>query len=354
MKAKDAVARRTSYRLWLAVLVGFVLGIPAGSHAQAAERQTLPEIEAAAIKEGRFLWYESIPFEEIQIIFQDFQKKYPAVKPEYVDVGGAARLARISQESMAGGPTADISTLGPAQVMAMAQQNLLRAIDWQALGIKPSPDVTPNEYMINTSAAVYFMIYNTDKVKPADAPKSYDALLDPKWKGRTGLWARPIGFVGLRAGWGDQRTDDYVRKLAVNTPRLYRNPQALAEAVGAGESDIGILVPYHTFLPSVKKGAPIAMDPIEPVAITSLYGFLPKAGRNPNASKLFLVWLSSADGARSVERATGRGNPFVPGTEVERLISGKARSVTNATTEIEQADRMVALEAEYQKILERR
>ena len=65
----------------------------------------------------------------------------------------------------------------------------------------------------------YFSIaYNTRLVAPADAPKSYDDLLDPKWKGKMAWPAlSSIGatlFVtNLRLAWGDDKALAYLKRL---------------------------------------------------------------------------------------------------------------------------------------------
>ena len=71
----------------------------------------------------------------------------------------------------------------------------------------------------------HMLIYNSSKVKPEDAPRTWTDLLDPKWKnqvatghpafsGCTGVWV-----VALRKlyGWS------YFEKLAKNNPRVGRS-----------------------------------------------------------------------------------------------------------------------------------
>ena len=59
-----------------------------------------------------------------------------------------------------------------------------------ALGVATSPVLTPTSYMIVATTAPYVVLYNTDLVKPADVPNSWNDAFDPKWKGHTGHWLR--------------------------------------------------------------------------------------------------------------------------------------------------------------------
>ena len=339
---------------WFVVVLAAMGFASAGGAAigQMIERQSLAETAQAASKEGRFTWYDSIAPDEVTLIVAAFEKRYPTVKVDYIEVGGSARVARITQESKAGGPTTDITTLSAANIMGLAAQGLLRTVDWKALGSDAS--LAPNEYMLATAATVFVTIYNSDKVSEADAPRTHEALVDPKWKGRWGTWAQAAGLRTILPTWGEERTTAYVEKLAANGSRLYRNPQALAEAVGAGESDVGIFVPYHTVLPTIKKGAPVKVWFPEPLPISTVYGFLPKAGRSPNAGKLFLSWLASSEGAAALETITGRGSPFVGGTEMSRMVQGKAFAVEEAQAAIDRNEWLETMATTYGRMLQGR
>lgn len=324
------------------------------AHAQDLEADTLEAVVAAAQKEGKVVWYESVPTDQADQIIAEFNKKYPGIAFEYVTVGGSQRLAKVMQESIGGGPTADVLTDAIGSIQPLIDQGYVRAVDWQALGVETSPDKTPNPYLMRTNASVYLSVYNTDLVAEADAPKTYEEMSDAKWSGKWSTWARPHGLVSLLPAWGEEKTTAYATALGKLSGRLNRAPQAVAEGVGAGESAIGYFLPYHTILPTIKKGAPVKLVVVEPVPITSLYGYLPKFGANPNAGKLFLSWLASNEGAAAVERATGRGNPFEPTTEVGKLLVGKTLSTNTAAAELEQLDKIVEMEKTLGTALEGR
>jgi iron(III) transport system substrate-binding protein len=344
------IARRRRARSFLLACVASLAG--GGALAQQIESQPLDEVIAAAKKEGRVVWYESVEPDAAKALMAAFEAKYAPIKITYVEVGGSARVARVTQESRAGGPTADMTTGSVTNVMNLAERDLLRAIDWKALGADPA--LAPNNYMLETAATVHVTLINTNKIAKADAPVTYDDYVDKKWKGQVGAWVNPSGLRTISISWGENGALDYGKKLAANDLRLFQNPQSLSEAVGAGERAIGLFIPYHTARPTVLRGAPVELTWPEPVPISSVYGYVPKAGKNPNAGKLLLLWLASTEGGQLLEKVTGRGSPSVAGTEMSRLVAGKKIAHMDGKAELEAQVWLPSLEKKLDAVFQGR
>jgi ABC-type Fe3+ transport system substrate-binding protein len=114
------------------------------------------------------------------------------------------------------------------------------------------------------------------------------------------------------------------------------------------------LLPHNTVWETVDKGAPVKILLPEPVGITSLYAFLPKFGKNPNAAKLFVSWLTTRNGALVLEKASGRGNLLVPETRLATLLAGKRLSWEDPLKVMDNSDQMNALGERYGKMLQGR
>jgi len=76
----------------------------------------------------------------------------------------------------------------------------------------------------------------------------------------------------------------------------------------------------------VEKGGPISWVWPDPIPVVRYDGAVTKLARNPNAATLFCVWLASAEGAAVYEKATWRGNVFVPSSSVAQKTKGKKYS----------------------------
>ena len=156
-------------------------------------------------------------------------------KPEFVDVPSAQKTARITQESTAGGPTADVLLNDAAVQQQLWERGFLLEADWGALGVPKSPVTTPTPYMVLALTPPYVVLYNTDQVKEAEVPKTWDEAVSEKWRGKTGHWMRASFFVGLAPVLGEDKARDLVTKLAALKPRLFDGQFPLAQAIGSGE-----------------------------------------------------------------------------------------------------------------------
>jgi len=108
--------------------------------------------------------------------------------------------------------------------------------------------VEKDHYWHVLRASVYQPAYNTSKISAADAPKSREDLLDPKWKGKL-VQAHPSysGFVsvGMAAlvktfGW------DYIDKLAMQKPRIVQSAVDATAYIVRGEALVGATATYTT------------------------------------------------------------------------------------------------------------
>jgi iron(III) transport system substrate-binding protein len=107
------------------------------------------------------------------------------------------------------------------------------------------------------------IMYNTGKVKPAEL-STYEALGDPRWKGRICL--RQSGYIYNQSliatmirRYGEPRTEEIVKGWAANQPILINGDTKILEAIAAGQCDVGIT--NHYYLARI-----LAKDPNFPVA----------------------------------------------------------------------------------------
>ena len=335
------------FRRMFGVAAALVMLAIAPSLAGAAEiGQSLDKLAAEAAKVGDVIWYESSPDDQARPIVAAFEKRFPGVKLEHIrDTGGNSIGARIVAESQGGTRTGDLATSGAAVLVPLVKRNLVLKVDWAGLGA--SPKMAPNGYGIVTNAVIYVIIYNTKLVKPADAPKTWDDLLDPKWDGKLGIWVRGEGQGSLAAAWGEEKVADYVRKMNAHHPVLEQSTFPLAQQVAAGEILVGFGL-YHSAQPPLRRGAPIKIVVPEPAPTSTLYSFVPAKAKNPAGGELLALWLATPEGAKVYEDATSRGNPLVPTTKTYALLKGH----TVSEFPLDQSAREAALVQRFNKMIE--
>jgi iron(III) transport system substrate-binding protein len=192
---------------------------------------------------------------------------------------------------------------------ALKERNALaHYVPENAAGLLPQfKSLSDDGYYYVTSATNHFLIYNTNKVRAEEAPRSWTDLLDPKWKnqialphpafsGCAGVWA-----VGLRKlyGWS------YFDKLATNNPRIGRSFGDPITLVTAGECKVGPGPALNAF-PAIEKGNPIGIVyPSDGCSICVTPSAVPASAPHPNAGRLFLEWMLGDTYSRlSVERGS--------------------------------------------------
>jgi iron(III) transport system substrate-binding protein len=311
------------------------------------------DVIKAAEKEGGFIWYDHYGRDQGEAVLKAFQADFPFIKrAEFVDIPASQRDARLIQESLAGGPTSDVIFTGAPAMQKFVDQKFTMEVDWKGLGIEPSPATTPSSHMVSLVTPINMPIYNSNRVTGGDVPRTWEDMVDPKWKGRVGVWSRPLVYVQLSPVWGEAKARDYVKRLAALNPRLMPGTFPLAQAVAAGEVDIGV-GSYDATIRIQEKGAPVKMVPLDPTVVSNVYGGVMKYGKHPNAAKLFLAWLNTGKGALTFEKMTKRGNYRVPETDSAKFLKGKPVTFVSAQDEIAHAAKFNDLEKEFSRILQR-
>jgi len=160
----------------------------------------------------------------------------------------------------------------------------------------------PNGCWFAARESVFTLAYNTDKVDPADVPKSYLDLADPKWRGQIGMLDPALSnnafsayfTMSRKIGNGDlDATKDYWQKVGANKPVLYKEGGALINAVASGEVAVAWVFDYRAW--ELKdSGAPVALaTPKEGVVSNSDFTALVSDTDAPHAARLFMHFLAS-------------------------------------------------------------
>jgi len=221
--------------------------------------------------------------ELLDYLEQGFEKLHPDVDVQWVDMGSQDILDRVRSE--AANPQADVWFGAPAETFDhAAKDNLLDRYrpSWSGAIDSDGRDAADRWY--GTYLTPEVIAYNSDAVTPAEAPKDWDDLLDPKWNGKI-LIRDPIASGTMRAIFGaimvrSIRTTGkpdsgyaWLRRLDANTREYVLNPTILYQKLGRQEGvvtmwdmpDIATLqqrthIPVKYVIPS--SGTPLLVDGI--------------------------------------------------------------------------------------------
>jgi iron(III) transport system substrate-binding protein len=294
--------RNLSRRDVLAGTGAMALGLAATrvvSAAPAASPVT-PELIEAAKKEGKVVYYTSVDLPLAEKIGKAFEAKYPGIAVR-VERSGAERVfQRIGQEYASRIYAADVvNSSDAAHFIAWKRDGILAPyVAEDVAKYYPPEHQDADGLYASFRIGLSVIAYNTNLVKPEEAPKSFADLLDPKWAGKI-CKAHP-GYSGTIMTATFQITRDlgweYLEKLAKQRVMQLQSstdpPKKLALGERAIEADGN---EYNVF--QIKESG----GPVEPVYATEGTPLVVgpnavfKNAPNPNAARLFQSFCFSAE-----------------------------------------------------------
>lgn len=263
----------------------------------------------AAKKEGEVVWYTTVIVNQlVRPLSEAFEKKY-GIRVKHVRSNANDAALKILNEARAGRVQADVVD-GTSAAPPLKDAGLLAEFVPDAAKDLPDRYKDAQRQWVATHAYYLAPGVNTGLVPMKDAPKTFEDLLDPKWRGKMAWNASTStsggpGFVGnVLMTMGEQKGMDYLRQLAkqriINIDASAR--QILDQAI-AGEFPIALQIFNHHTVISANKGAPVDWIRMEPVTGVLSVVSLTKAAPNPNAGKLLIEYMVSEEGQRLFEKA---------------------------------------------------
>jgi iron(III) transport system substrate-binding protein len=256
----------------------------------------------AAKKEGKLAYY-TVFFNQdvVNEIGAAFSKKYPGVQVEGTRKVAGTLFQQLNQELESGIKNCDVfGTTDIGQMIKLSKKDKLLPYVPQGKDLmRPEFKNLDPQNSYQTGAIIPILIgYNTQKIKPADAPKSWAELIQPRYKNKiaTGSGAAS-GQVGTWAIAMDQKFgwDKYFPAFSQLNPKLGRSINDAVSDIVSGERPLGVVTLGQT-LAAKAQGNPVdVIYPTEgPVVVVGPIGIL-KTSPHPNAAKLFMNFMMSKD-----------------------------------------------------------
>lgn len=280
------ITRRTWMSRAAAATAVVLGGLPPAPPASAQDAR----VEAAK-KEGTVVWYTSLALPSAEKVAKVFEAAHPGIKVEVHRTGSQRILQRVMQELQANIKNVDVVHTSDAGHYVLLKERKLLA-PYTPAGVErfPAGFKDRDGYWYGLRATVNVIAYNPKIVPAAEAPQTWKALLDPRWRGKQ-VTAHP-GYSGVIAthvlalvnlhGW------EYFQELARNRLMIVQSAVDPAGIVASGERPVAVNGGEYTFYQTKKKGNPVELVypkegvplVVSPTAITS---FAP----HPQAARLF-------------------------------------------------------------------
>jgi len=318
MPVKKAVRKIASVRFLGAFLtMGGTFFAPMAAHAltteeilnyRGADRDKV--LLEGARKEGEVVFYAAmIVNQALRPIAEGFNKKYPGVKMTFWRGDAPEIIAKLSAEVRARNVVGDlIEGTGIAEIAIEA--DLVQPYQTPLSNEYPPEYRDPRNLWTATRMSYFSIAYSTKNVAPADVPKSYEDLLDPKWKGKL-AWrigttsGTPLFITNLRLAWGEEKAMAYFQKLKEQKIINFASGSArtLVDRVMAGEYPIALNIFAHHPLISAEKGAPVNSRLMDPVPSSPSTMAVSKGLKHPHATMLLVDFILSREGQSIMAKA---------------------------------------------------
>ena len=289
---------------------------PAGQNqtaaAEAAFQKLAKDLYPKAQKEGALIVYSVWDVEHLRVVTEAFAKRFPGIKATYWQGRNPEIVTRVLTEFQGGQSSVDVilSDNAPPVLRAAGAMASYETVQKDVL-------VLHDPTLPTVSLQVQALTFNTKKIKPAEMPKSWEEVANPKFKGMVALddpmRAGPLSsmLAGLKEQWKDDNRFNHFRLVI------------------AGEYAICMPALLHDVIEEKEKGTPVDyLKTVAPIVFPRQAGIYGKAP-NPNAAKLFAEWAISLEGQKvidSVGRESARKD-FKSKTAIESAFPKGTKAV---------------------------
>lgn len=292
----NAANDRARKKAWPALVLSLLTLFPKTAFAASDDK-----IIAAAKQERALTLWTSSDLRTATALVQRFEKTYPFLKVNVFRTGTGALHNKITTEALAGQHNWDVmNTLMPTREL-IDRKLLARHISPEAAMLADQGLRDPAGYWTAIYAIPYVLGYNTNLVKAPEAPKSYDELLGPQWKGGK-ISIDQDGYEllqGLVQSWGKEKAVDYLKRLALQQPVSRRGNSLRVQLAAAGEHPLLITMASPLQL-ARRDGAPLNWIALEPVPVSFHAIAVAEHAAHPNAAKLYVDFVLSREGQETL------------------------------------------------------
>jgi iron(III) transport system substrate-binding protein len=265
----------------------------------------------AAKREGEVVYYASMNLSEANALIGEFEKRYPFVKVRLQRTGSEKLLTRVLTEARARKHLADVIQTVEFSMHLFSRAGILARYLPEGNSLYPK-EFKDEGFWTTVYYNAYVTGYNTTLVAAPTLPKTYNDLLDPRWKDKLMIESTKADwFAGMLQIMGQERGINYMRALAKQQPSPREGHELLAQLVAAGEGVFDINIPAASVERMKERGAPIDWTALGPVPAIMVGAGVANQAPHPNAAKLFLEFVLSRDGQKLMQtpgRLVARGD----------------------------------------------
>jgi iron(III) transport system substrate-binding protein len=281
---------------------------PQGQETDSRFEKLAKDFYPKAKQEGALVVYTVWDVDHIRALTNAFTQRFPGITASYWQATRSEATTRTLTEYQGGQASVDvILTEAPLVLHNAGATQPYQTVQGSALFINDA--IAPV-----VSLQIQALAYNTKKLKREEAPKSWEDVTNPKYKGSVALddpmRAGPLSsmLAAFKDEWKDDaRFANFIKGLkSLNVP-VHKSTSAMFRLLVAGEYSIIMPALFHDVVHEKDVGSPIdfarGAGPVVSPQQAAIYAKAP----HPTTAKLFAEWLISPDGQAAID-AVGRAS----------------------------------------------
>ena len=246
---------------------------------------------------GTMTWYSASGAKNDQDWVNMFNKK-TGDTAEFFRIGGVKLTQRIEQEIKANQVKASAMDMSiPGLMNEWVKKGWVLKYDSLESHHYPK-DLRSEGYWTPVNVLTVAIAYNADQIKPEEAPKTWEDLLNPKWKDKmvasdaASSGAILHSFSALQKAFGKS----YMEKLAKQNVLVKIGSGATLQTVISGERPISALILDYYVAGAIAKGANLAIvQPDAGIPASLEIIAIPAAAPSPDVGKKFVDFALSKE-----------------------------------------------------------
>lgn len=248
-----------------------------------------------AKKEGALSVYSGMNAKDSKPLVDGFGKKYPFIKVDLFAGRGEDVAARLITEQKGRKFTADTFDAPTTNVEKLRREGLLAPYYTPVQDTYNKKHMDPNKYWVPIYHNILTFVYNTNEIK--DPPKTWQDLLDPKWKGKLTVEdTDEIWVINFYKAWGEAKARDYFTRLGKQDLKIVHGHSVMQQMLIAGEVASSPTQYLHQAIADKKTGAPLNFVIMNPMVVGPEGMTLLKNAPHPHAALLFIDYATSREG----------------------------------------------------------
>ena len=292
------------YRSSITILSAIILSISflsvtvtSGTSFGSSEEERSAKLIEQAKQESKIVIYTTQSVRDSSRMVEKFTEKYPFLKAELYRAPSNTLMNKLNGEAKAKRYISDVIEIPGFNAYYLKKDHLTTSYISPESRAFSEGFKDADGYWTATYVLHYIIAYNTKLLARKDIPDNYEGFLNPKWRGKIGLFdaKETEWFANMLKIMGEEKGLDFFRKLS-NQELAYRGGSSLmTDLIVAGEFPLGTVFP-QAVEDRKKKGAKVDWVGVAPViAKLGTIGLAAHAS-HPNAAKLDIDFCLSKEG----------------------------------------------------------